>query len=163
MKQRLVKLTSEVSELRAYPALIFFLCSFVFLFFLFLFWFSFWKDQVRWPKGPPHLALNPHCFWGICFFWFVRDFVKALETTTARKRHKISCTFCSDSGVSNLSLHGPCMSRSLQYSAKVFISGLLARNCCSLAVVVSEMFASRRWPGGEVVISRSLLLGTSVG
>ena len=45
---------------------------FVFLFFFvcfrFLFVFVFWegfKGQVRWPKGPPHLALNPPYF--ICF------------------------------------------------------------------------------------------------
>ena len=65
----------------------------------------------------------------------------------------------------DLSLHGRCVSRSLQDSAEVVISRLLARNCRSLAVVVSAVFASRRWPfasqrwpGGEVVIWRSLPL-----
>ena len=84
--------------------------------------------------------------------------LKALETTTAMKRRNILCTFCSDCAVFNLSLHGRCISPSLQDSAKVAISRLLARNCCGLAVVVSAIFASQWWPGGEVVISRSLPL-----
>ena len=54
---------------------------------------------------------------------------KILETTTAMKRRKISCTFCSDCTVSNLSLDGRCSLRSLQDSANVVISRLLARNC----------------------------------
>ena len=72
-----------------------------------------------------------------------RDFLKALETTTAMKRRNISCTFCSDCAVSNLSLHGRCIPQSLQNFAKVVISRLLARNSCSLAVVVSASFASQ--------------------
>ena len=62
------------------------------------------------------------------------------------------------SAVSNLSLHGRCVSRSLHDSTKIVISRLLARNCCGLAVVVGAIFASQSWPGGEVVISRSLPL-----
>ena len=62
----------------------------------------------------------------------IRDFLKALETTTAMKRRNILCTFCSDCAVFNLSLQGRCISPSLQDSAKVAISRLLARNCCSL-------------------------------
>ena len=53
--------------------LLFFL---VFLFFLLfsLFFFCFcvffggFKGQVRWPEGPPHLALNPPSFFFFCFF-----------------------------------------------------------------------------------------------
>ena len=95
----------------------------------------------------------------------LRDFLKALETTTAIKRCKISCNSSGDCSVSDLSFHGRCIARSLQDSAEVVISRLLARNCRSLAVVVSAVFASRRWPfasqrwpGGEVVISRSSCL-----
>ena len=44
----------------------FFCCCPLFVFFLF---FGGFKSQVRWPKGPPHLALNPPCF--ICFVFFV--------------------------------------------------------------------------------------------
>ena len=29
------------------------------------------KGQVRWPKGPPHLTLNPPCFLGFVFVVFV--------------------------------------------------------------------------------------------
>ena len=45
-------------------------CFFVFVFcFCFLFCvFGGFKGQVRWPKGPPHLALNPPYCFGFCFF-----------------------------------------------------------------------------------------------
>ena len=43
-------------------------------FWYFLFFLFFFKGQVRWLKGPPHLALNPPClfcfFLGVCFFFF---------------------------------------------------------------------------------------------
>ena len=44
----------------------------VFFFFWFVFSFFFWgfKGQVRWPEGPPHLALNPP-FWFYLFFSFL--------------------------------------------------------------------------------------------
>ena len=56
--------------------------AFVFVFFLFLFFvfvfvfflicfFGGFKGQVRWPKGPPHLALNPPYFLFLFFFVFV--------------------------------------------------------------------------------------------
>ena len=35
--------------------------------FLFLFDLGGFKGQVRWPKGPPHLALNPPFFVFVCF------------------------------------------------------------------------------------------------
>ena len=42
---------------------------FFFLFFCFVFFGGF-KGQVRWPEGPPHLALNPPYFICFCFFGF---------------------------------------------------------------------------------------------
>ena len=49
----------------------FFSFFFVFLFVLFFCFVSFggFKGQVRWPKGPPHLALNPPYFFGFCFLF----------------------------------------------------------------------------------------------
>ena len=64
-------------------------------------------------------------------------------TTKAIKRRKISCTVGSDCCVFDLSLHGRWISQSLQDSAKVCISRLLARNGCSLVVVVSATLASQ--------------------
>ena len=91
--------------------------------------------------------------------FLLRDFLKALETTTAMKRRKISCNSVGDRWVSFLvtsrSLH---LVGSVQDSAKVVVSWLLARNCCSLAVVVTSIFVSRWWSGGEAVISRLLRL-----
>ena len=83
-----------------------------------------------------------HCaLFGWVFLVGLPCMIKALETTTAIKRRKISCTFCSFYAVSNLSFHGCCISRSLHDSAKFVVSWLLAR-CCSLAVVVSAVCAS---------------------
>ena len=47
--------------------LLFGLCFFVVGLFLVLFFFGGgFKGQVRWPKGPPHLALNPLYVLGGC-------------------------------------------------------------------------------------------------
>ena len=63
-----------------------FLFLFCFVYCFFRFFFGGFKGQVRWPKGPPHLALNPPfflffvVFFGLfflclffcfCFFWRV--------------------------------------------------------------------------------------------
>ena len=52
-----------------------FFCFFCFLFFcLFGFFFGGFKGQMRWPEGPPHLALNPPYLLFVfccCFFCFV--------------------------------------------------------------------------------------------
>ena len=53
-----------------------FLCSCFFCFcfcscFCFLLFFGGFKGQVRWPKGPPHLALNPPYFFVFVFFCFL--------------------------------------------------------------------------------------------
>ena len=53
---------------------LFVICFAVFLFLFFvLFFFGGFKGQLRWPKGPPHLALNPPClfFWFLFFVFFV--------------------------------------------------------------------------------------------
>ena len=49
----------------------FFLCFFDFFVFLF---FGGFKGQVRWPEGPPHLALNPPFFVFVSCFCFLLFF-----------------------------------------------------------------------------------------
>ena len=49
---------------------VFFFCFLFFLLFFFVCFFGGFKGQVRWPKGPPHLALNPPYFICFCFFFF---------------------------------------------------------------------------------------------
>ena len=40
------------------------------MFFCFLVFFGGFKGQVRWPEGPPHLALNPpYWFLFLCFYF----------------------------------------------------------------------------------------------
>ena len=59
----------------------FFFLFFCFLFFVFCFCFCFcfffggFKGQVRWPEGPPHLALNPPYFLFVFFFFVFFFFV----------------------------------------------------------------------------------------
>ena len=53
------------------PSLFLFCFFFCFFSFCFVFCFGGFKGQVRWPKGPPHLALNPPYLLFFCFFWFV--------------------------------------------------------------------------------------------
>ena len=36
-----------------------------------MFFFGGFKGQVRWPEGPPHLALNPPYFFFFDFFVFL--------------------------------------------------------------------------------------------
>ena len=51
-------------------ALFCFLCFGVFCLF-----FGGFKGHVRWPEGPPHLALNPSFFWVFVLFLFFVGFV----------------------------------------------------------------------------------------
>ena len=92
----------------------------------------------------------------------IRDFQKALETTTAMKRHNLT------QNLQQLCSFKLVTSRSLHDAAKVVISRLLTRDCCSLAVVVSVIICASmmaRWRSRRftvvatlVVVSRSLPL-----
>ena len=70
------ELTDNWKALFWYFVFFFFFFSFFFFFFP-VFFFSFlcffggFKGQVRWPEGPPHLALNPPYFFFVSFFVFV--------------------------------------------------------------------------------------------
>ena len=51
---------------------VFFVCCCFFLFlFVFVCFFGGFKGHVRWPEGPPHLALNPPYFICFCFLFFL--------------------------------------------------------------------------------------------
>ena len=50
--------------------LLFLSLFFWFVFFLLFVFFGGFKGQVRWPEGPPHLALNPPYFLFLFFFFF---------------------------------------------------------------------------------------------
>ena len=78
--QKKKKLTDNWKALSLWYFCVFFLFVFSFFFVLFPFSFIFcffcvffggFKGQVRWPEGPPHLALNPPYFFLFLFgFWF---------------------------------------------------------------------------------------------
>ena len=50
-----------------------------FAFVFFVCFFGGFKGQVRWPKGPPHLALNPPYFLFVFCFWFLFFFFAFLS------------------------------------------------------------------------------------
>ena len=54
----------------------FLFCFFVFFVFYF---FGGFKGQVRWPKGPPHLALNPPYFFVFVSLSFFLFFLEGLR------------------------------------------------------------------------------------
>ena len=92
------------------PSLFLFV-SFFFFCFCFVFCFGGFKGQVRCPKGPPHLALNPPNLFIFCFFWFV--FVPFLSLLCNTKKNLIFpprkghfCLFLSVSLCSSLAFFG---------------------------------------------------------
>ena len=84
-----------------------FLCYFLFFFSLFCFWvfvflggfcffcfcflFEGFKGQVRWPEGPPHLALNPPYlfFGGVLLFFGV--FLEGLRIRWGGPKGHLTC------------------------------------------------------------------------
>ena len=63
--------------------------------FLFLF-FGRFKGQVRWPKGPPHLALNPpFLFFGLFVFFFFCFLVFAFARKKLFPPQKGHCVYFS--------------------------------------------------------------------
>ena len=61
------------------PSLFLFFVFFFFFFVLFFCWFFFggFKGQVRWPEGPPHLALNPpYLFFFLGFLFLFLFFIQ---------------------------------------------------------------------------------------
>ena len=71
------------------------LFSFVFCSCFFCFVFLGFKGQVRWPKGPPHLALNPpHCL-SFCFFSLLSFlcFLNRQKTCFPPKKGHYCCSF----------------------------------------------------------------------
>ena len=58
------------------PSLFIYFCVLLFVFFVFvLVFFGGFKGQVRWPEGPPHLALNPpYLFLLVCLFFLLVSF-----------------------------------------------------------------------------------------
>ena len=61
-------MAQRATSLGPKPSLFFCFCFFCCFLFVF---FGGFKGQVRWPKGPPHLALNPPYLFFLFFgFWF---------------------------------------------------------------------------------------------
>ena len=81
-----------------------YLCAFLLFLYFFsvcLFFFVFWayfrgfKSQVRWPEGPPHLALNPpylfFVFLAFLFFCFFCVFLEGLRVRWGGPKGHLTC------------------------------------------------------------------------
>ena len=64
----------------------FFFWYFCVFFFFFRFFVGGFKGQVRWPEGPPHLALNPPYFCCLFFCLYVCLFVSFVFFESLRVR-----------------------------------------------------------------------------
>ena len=101
-----------------------FLFFFVFCFLFFVFWGGF-KGQVRWPEGPPHLALNPpylflFCFVLFCFPFFVLNRKKPVFP--ARIGHFLFIFECLPLFLLSLFLASPFFNFSLSLSLSLSLS-----------------------------------------
>ena len=147
---------------------LFFFLFLIFLllsFFLFCFCFCFFggfKVQVRWPKGPPHSALNPPCldfclFAFCCFLFFLLFFPFFASTVSPLKRaffKFLSVSLCSSAflGLPLFQFLCLCLSLSLSMSLSlscyflsfflvVFLSCFLLVPCFCLFLSFSFFFA----------------------
>ena len=93
-------MAQRATSLGPEPSLFFCFCFFCFCCFVF---FGGFKGQVRWPKGPPHLALNPPYFLFVfcfCFFFCFAFFFAFLslcfidkKTCFPPKKGHFCCSF----------------------------------------------------------------------
>ena len=90
----------------------FFFFCFFFVFFVFWFVFSFclfggFKGQVWWPKGPPHLALNPPYLLSFLFFFFCFPLFAFNRKTLVSRLKRHFCVFFCVSLCFSLAFFGP--------------------------------------------------------
>ena len=118
----------------------------LFFSFSFLFFFGGFKGQVRWPEGPPHLALNPPYL-----FFFVWFFVSCVFFLVFNQKpcffplkRALFCFFLS------VSL-GPCLSpwpflaspfSTFFFSASLFLSSFFLPSCLSFLLSFGSSFLS---------------------
>ena len=72
----------------------FFWGFFFLVFFLFLCFFGGFKGQVRWPEGPPHLALNPPFFFVLCFVFLLVFFARRATSLGPKPSLFVFVVFC---------------------------------------------------------------------
>ena len=105
-------MAQRATSLGPKPSLFFCFCFF--LVFCCLVFFGGFKGQVRWPKGPPHLALNPpyfvfvFVFFCFCFFFFAFLSLFLIDKKNCfplKKGH--FCLFFSVSHCFSLAFFGP--------------------------------------------------------
>ena len=123
------------------------LCFFFVLFcFCFVFCFGGFKGQVRWPKGPPHLALNPPNCFIFCFVWFVFVPFLSLFCNTKNlvfpleKGHFclfLSVSLCSSLAFFGLPIFSVFLSLSLSCSCPFFLP-----SCLSFLLSFASLFLS---------------------
>ena len=116
-----------------------------------MFFLGGFKGQVRWPEGPPHLALNPPYFWfGVflfCFFPF--PFFASIQKYVFPPRNGHFCVFLSVSLCFSLAFFFPppfsieilCLSLLLFFLSS-FLSFFFAFFCCLVFVSLFPFLSS---------------------
>ena len=120
-------MAQRATSLGPRPSLLFCFFFVLFSFFSFCFiWGGGFKGQVRWPKGPPHLALNPPFF---VFLFLLFVFLKDRKNCFPPKKGHFCCSFFCVSLCFFLAFLGPppfSLSLSLSLSFLLFFSSFLS-------------------------------------
>ena len=124
----------------------------VFCFFVFLGGF---KGHVRWPEGPPHLALNPPyfflflggCFFSVCFFSFLCLLLikKQFSTKIRHFLFILSVSLCFSWAFFGLPLVQSlflCLCLCLSLSLSLFVFSLFLPSCLSFLLSFGSLFLS---------------------
>ena len=127
----------DVSVFGGFPWF-YYLLSFKFVQFLFFFCWGF-KGQVRWPEGPPHLALNPpYLFSVFCVFCFCFR-----RTKTDFSPENVFCLFLNVSLCLFLAFCLTCLYHSLfLFFGLLLVSSFLSLSFLSCFLLVSVFLFS---------------------
>ena len=126
-------MAQRATSLGPKPSYLLFCFFFCFFSFCFVFCFGGFKGQVRWPKGPPHLALNPPYLLFFVFFGlllFLSFFCFVIQKNLVLPLEKgifclfLSVSLCFSLAFLGLPLFSISLSLSLSSSCPCFLSFL---------------------------------------
>ena len=139
-------MAQRATSLGPKPSLFFCFCFFVVLFVF----FGGFKGQVRWPKGPPHLALNPPYFLFVFLLLFVFFLVPCLSLLLIDKKKPvffplekgIFCLFSMFLFLSPLTFFGLPLFLFLFLCLSLFLLSFFLPSCLSSLLSFSFLFLS---------------------
>ena len=120
-----------------------FFVVFLFLFFVLFVLFGGFKGQMRWPKGPPHLALNPPYFcFCFCFFCSFPFFAFNRKTLFFPLKKAFLFIFCVSLSLSLNLFWLPPFSVSLCLSLSLLLLSFFLPSCLSFLLSFCFLFLS---------------------